>query len=262
MFAKGLKNADGLFSSSWWIRDSSSSTFSPLSSLKESSSSTSLLSFTSSVSVDENLCQEDYVVTKAKRRSFEEEAEVMRDDEIAELYVRVLGQWCDDKEPELPEPREKASLFFSVRKPGIPLDFYVRRVVSNCHCSKSVYVLALVYLDRLARFDHRLRLSEYNVHRMLITAILLAAKYVDDTHYSNAHFARVGGVPSIQELNKLELAMLTFLSYDLNVDPDEFEALIGDLRDFRDRGRITDTMVSPRSITTRPNLALVGRGFH
>mmetsp|Transcript_29641 Transcript_29641/g.72079 ORF Transcript_29641/g.72079 Transcript_29641/m.72079 type:complete len:248 (-) Transcript_29641:73-816(-) len=230
MHLKSLKQPETILTS-WWSREASPADSSPDVALKQSGSESSLLSVSSLVSYEDSATQEDTLVIKAKRKSFEADDDDLYGEDIVTLYVRVLEDWCSEEEPDLPAPREKASLFFSVRKPGIPIEFYVRRLINNCYCSRSVFIVALMYLDRLAKFDGRLKLSEYNLHRMLITAILLAAKFIDDTHYSNAHFARVGGVPSIPELNKLELAMLSFLSFDLNVNPDDFDELVKGMKD-------------------------------
>lgn len=55
------------------------------------------------------------------------------------------------------------------------------------HCSNSSYVLALIYIDRVQDSSEDLILNRYCVHkfvssncRLLITAVVLAAKYNDD----------------------------------------------------------------------------------
>jgi len=52
------------------------------------------------------------------------------------------------------------------------------------------------------------------VHRLLITAIMLASKFFDDVYYNNAYYARVGGI-SNSEVNSLEMEMLRMISVRL-----------------------------------------------
>lgn len=76
-------------------------------------------------------------------------------------------------------------------------------------------MLALVYIDRLI-VKGGFELTSLNVHRVIITSVLLAAKFFDDTYYNNAYFAKVGGVPC-NEVNALELEMLFFIGFHLHV---------------------------------------------
>jgi hypothetical protein len=59
------------------------------------------------------------------------------------------------------------------------------------------------------------------VHRVCITAILLAAKFFDDAYYNNAYYAKVGGV-LISEMNGLEVEFLFRINFSLHVTPDVF----------------------------------------
>ena len=81
--------------------------------------------------------------------------------------------------------------------------------------------MALVYIDRLIA-KGGLELTSMNVHRVLITAVLLAAKFFDDQYYNNAYFAKVGGVPC-NEINTLELEMLFYIGFSLHVPTEVYE---------------------------------------
>jgi hypothetical protein len=64
-------------------------------------------------------------------------------------------------------------------------------------------------------------LTELNVHRVCITAILLAAKFFDDAYYNNAYYAKVGGV-LVSEMNGLEVEFLFRINFSLHVTPELF----------------------------------------
>ena len=65
-------------------------------------------------------------------------------------------------------------------------------------------------------------LTELNVHRVVITAVLLAAKFFDDAYYNNAYYAKVGGVLT-SEMNGLEVDFLFRINFSLHVSSDVFE---------------------------------------
>ena len=75
-----------------------------------------------------------------------------------------------------------ASAFRATTKPGISVRAYMARIARFAGCSPACYVVAYVYLDRLLRRGRRLALAvdSYSVHRLLITAVLAAVKFMDD----------------------------------------------------------------------------------
>ncbi|CAN6238827.1 unnamed protein product [Urochloa humidicola] len=120
-------------------------------------------------------------------------------------------------------PAASASAFRATTKPGISVRAYMARIARFAGCSPACYVVAYVYLDRLLRRGRRLALAvdSYSVHRLLITAVLAAVKFMDDICYNNAYFAKVGGI-SLVEMNYLEVDFLFGVGFDLNVSPETF----------------------------------------
>lgn len=45
-----------------------------------------------------------------------------------------------------------------------------------------------VYLHRIGAVNARLRVTSYNLHRLLATALTLACKWVDDVTYTIQHY--------------------------------------------------------------------------
>jgi hypothetical protein len=103
----------------------------------------------------------------------------------------------------------------------LTLPFFFYRVLKYASCSNECFILALIYIDRLIQRNNFL-LTELNVHRVVITAILLAAKFFDDAYYNNAYYAKVGGV-LVSEMNGLEVDFLFRINFSLHVTPDVFE---------------------------------------
>lgn len=83
-----------------------------------------------------------------------------------------------------------ASAFRATTKPGISVRAYMARIARFAGCSPACYVVAYVYLDRLAgqrpldgdaaEAPAVVGVDSYSVHRLLITAVMVAAKFMDD----------------------------------------------------------------------------------
>eukprot|EP00980_Cylindrotheca_fusiformis_P027111 scaffold18886_cov108-Cylindrotheca_fusiformis.AAC.2 len=111
--------------------------------------------------------------------------------------------------------------FHALKSPGIGILPYLDRIHKYSCCSNECFILALIYIDRLIQRNNFL-LTDLNVHRVVITAILLAAKFFDDAYYNNAYYAKVGGVLG-SEMNGLEVDFLFRINFSLHVTPEVFE---------------------------------------
>jgi hypothetical protein len=117
--------------------------------------------------------------------------------------------------------------FHALRPPSISIHDYCMRIYKYASCSPECFVLALVFIDRLIQ-RNSLLLTSLNVHRVIITAVMLAAKFFDDQYFNNAYYAKVGGVPT-NEVNSLELEFLFSINFSLHVPTDVYEKYYGEL---------------------------------
>ena len=60
------------------------------------------------------------------------------------------------------------------------------------------------------------------MHRVVITAVLLAAKFFDDVYYNNAYYGKIGGI-LVSEMNNLEVDFLFRINFSLHVPSEVFE---------------------------------------
>lgn len=119
--------------------------------------------------------------------------------------------------------KNTVTVFHGVRTPGISIAKYLERVYKYTSCSPSCFVAAYIYIDRLVHRQPNFPVISLNIHRLLLTSVMIAAKMLDDAHYNNAFYARVGGV-SIAELNRLEVDLLFRLDFRLKVTTSVFES--------------------------------------
>ena len=64
----------------------------------------------------------------------------------------------------------------SSRPPAITVKSYLEdRILKYAGCSEETFILALIYMDQVVQFNPEFVISSLNVHRLLITAIMLAS---------------------------------------------------------------------------------------
>ncbi|KAF7818322.1 Cyclin-P3-1 [Senna tora] len=119
--------------------------------------------------------------------------------------------------------KDEVTVFHGLRAPTLSVAKYVDRIFKYSGCSPSCFVVSQIYVDRFLQCTE-LMLTSLNVHRLLITTIMLAAKFMDDAYvfFNNAYYAKVGGV-STCELNRLEMNFLFSIDFRLQVSVDTFQ---------------------------------------
>ncbi|OMJ72636.1 hypothetical protein SteCoe_28861 [Stentor coeruleus] len=89
-------------------------------------------------------------------------------------------------------------------------------------CSEETYILALIYLDRVTAKKTDLVLNIYCIHRLFLSALVVAAKFFEDRYYKNSYYSKVGGIAN-PELNTLEMEFLVYIDFRLYVSNEEYE---------------------------------------
>eukprot|EP01018_Ginkgo_biloba_P020088 Gb_39399 [translate_table: standard] len=95
---------------------------------------------------------------------------VAKSEEEASIQGRIIPQ--------------KLTVFHGLRAPSIGIKSYLERIFKYANCSPSCFVVAYAYIDRFIHQKHmNLAITSLNVHRLLITSIMVAAKFLDDAHF-------------------------------------------------------------------------------
>ncbi|GJP34899.1 hypothetical protein CLOM_g19380 [Closterium sp. NIES-68] len=116
---------------------------------------------------------------------------------------------------------QKLTVFHGLQAPGIGLDKYLDRIFKYANCSYSCFVVAYIYVDRMIERQPDMLLTNLNIHRLLVTSVMVATKFFDDAYFNNAYYAKVGGVTT-GEMNRLELEFLFRIDFRLNITSDDF----------------------------------------
>ncbi|KAK6120084.1 hypothetical protein DH2020_046214 [Rehmannia glutinosa] len=118
------------------------------------------------------------------------------------------------------QTKDVTTVFHGLRAPSLSVQQYIDRIFKYSCCSPSCFIIAHIYLDRFIQRTN-LCLTSLNIHRLLITSVMVAAKFMDDAFFNNAYYARVGGVTTA-ELNKLETKFLFGVDFRLHVSVQTF----------------------------------------
>jgi len=144
-----------------------------------------------------------------------------RRNRLVEVLSDVLTRLCE-RNDRFRKNHPAITRFHALRAPWIEIKAYLKRIVKYSNCSEECLVLALIYIDRLIKVNGKFMLNSLNVHRLMITSIMLGAKFFDDKYYNNAHFGKIGGV-SCKEINLLEIEFVFMINFDLFVETDLYE---------------------------------------
>ena len=114
--------------------------------------------------------------------------------------------------------------------PALPsVEAFVQSLVDRSHVQVPTLMSSLVYLARLrARLPPVAKGMRCTVHRIVLAALILAAKNLNDSSPKNKHWARYTAVRgyegfgfSLTEVNLMEKQLLHLLDWDLRITPDD-----------------------------------------
>lgn len=110
----------------------------------------------------------------------------------------------------------KKDIFYVTNLPMISIIDYLNRILKYSEINISSIVLAVIYIDKMCE-QQRYVLSQHNIHRLILSACLISAKFNEDKVFNNSYFAKIGGV-SVKEVNQLEYEFYVLLDFKLIVD--------------------------------------------
>lgn len=122
-----------------------------------------------------------------------------------------------------PKPGSPLLAFHARNIPSISIQSYLTRILKYCPMSSDIFLSLLVYFDRMSKVPtadgptvaqqsiftstkqlmgnehHPFSIDSYNVHRLVITGIVVASKFCSDVFYTNSRYAKASGASRISE---------------------------------------------------------------
>ena len=105
--------------------------------------------------------------------------------------------------------------------PEISIYEYLVRIQNYAYMEESTLIISLIFIDKLCELAE-LILTDYNLHRVLFTAISLAIKYNEDSYYDNKYYSAIAGV-SLKELKLMEYNFLDLTNFNLFVSCEDYQ---------------------------------------
>lgn len=129
------------------------------------------------------------------------------------------------------------SPFDALSEPKISLPAYFERIRHYSQATPETILCAVVLIRRISKFTG-LPLTNLNSHRLLVSAVMVFAKFYDDEIDSNARWARIAGVKKV-EINNLEVEFLNRCQFDLRVSPEDFHDIVYQIASFHSSPRVS-----------------------
>ena len=108
------------------------------------------------------------------------------------------------------------SPFTSLSIPSISLSDYLHRIWKYSKMDESSLIFALVYIDRMCT-KNNIILTEFNVHRILFSSILIAIKFNEDKFFTNKYYSKIGGM-ELKQLNEMEMEFLVAINFHMFIE--------------------------------------------
>ena len=118
--------------------------------------------------------------------------------------------------------------FVSKKIPSITINDYIERLLKYSKVSEDIFILALIYIDRICR-NHKINLNYNNIHKLILASFIVTIKFHEDDYYSLTFYAKLGGIPK-KEIVILEYEFLKLIDFDLFVETELFDKYNNNLK--------------------------------
>ena len=128
---------------------------------------------------------------------------------ISSLLQEIINEQGDNIQ-------SKKTIFCSKTIPPISIENYLDRIIKYTKLETSTLILSLINIDKICELNS-LQITKYNVHRLLLSSVVISIKINEDDFYSNSYYSKVTGV-SLSEINNLEDEFLRKIRFKLWTD--------------------------------------------
>ena len=144
-----------------------------------------------------------------------------QENKIIEKISDLFSDICDDNEKEYSNKNNKLIEPFLSRNPSISIKDYLDRLYKYSKISDSTVILILIYIDRICNIN-KFKLTYYNIHKLIISSMIIAVKFNEDEYYPLKFYAKLGGI-SKTEMAFLEYYFASLINFNLFVKKELFD---------------------------------------
>ena len=162
---------------------------------------------------------------------------LLKEDKIRINTIKIISDLLNNICEENENKTQNISLinikqFMTKVIPSISIEDYMMNLFIYTKINESTIILILIYIDRFCNLNN-VSLSYYNIHKIILAAMISAIKYNEDNIYSMNFYAKLGGISTV-ELNLLEYKFLTMIHFSVFVEEELFTKYKDDLLDFQE----------------------------
>lgn len=168
---------------------------------------------------------------KSNVRESKQTVSVLTRDQLIDTVALLIEDIINERGARYTSVEEipEVTPFHAKKLPSISISAYMKRFAQFSNCHDNVFVLTLIFLDKLGEEVTDFGLDTFNVLRLLLLSMTMACKSYDDAYYKNSYYAKIGGV-STEEFNSLEKEYLVnYIQFRLYVDPEQYDSYYQDL---------------------------------
>ena len=129
-----------------------------------------------------------------------------------------------NKKLKIKQSRGPNEPFFSKKIPKLTLEKFLYRVIKYTEIENMTILLAFIYINKLIQKENFI-IGINNVYRLLIGAVVLAIKILEDNKFDNEAYSQIGCL-SLTEFNEIEYCLATRLNFELNPNYEDLENII------------------------------------
>ena len=167
-------------------------------------------------SFNSELSTKSLEVNKIEEIKKEIEIEEQPKFKIINSYISVLNNLIkSNKKREI----EVNDIFEQIKIPEISILKYLLRIIEYSNIEENTLIISLIYLYEVSK---KKKITDFNIHKLLFTSILISLKFNEDEIYPFYYYSQIAGICQ-EELMQLELNFYFLIDFNLYVNKETFE---------------------------------------
>ena len=163
--------------------------------------------------VENNIINQNNKIIETKSKSIED---IINKDDIIDFisssFYSIINYNKTMKRKQSRGPNEP---LYSKNIPVLSLNKFLVRIMKYTECENNTLIVAYLYIMKLIE-NESFVLGINNAYRLLLGAVVLAKKVLEDIRFNNAYYCDIGGI-SVNELNMIEYSLFTRINFDVNL---------------------------------------------
>jgi len=176
---------------------------------------------------------------------------INKDDIINFISFNLYSIIHNNKQMKKRQSRGENEPLYSKNIPVLSLNKYLIRIMKYTECENNTLIVGYLYVMKLIQKENFV-LGINNVYRLLLGAIVLAKKFMEDIKYDNSFYCNIGGI-SNQELNLIEYSLFTRIDFSINLQKKDVDKIYEQIFKTLPKSRL-DEIIKIDNINNNTNL--------